>query len=309
MKISIIGAGAVGGFLGGKFALAQQDITFIARGQTLKALQQNGLSIQSFAGDYSIPSPIVTSDYSQISNSDLILICVKSYNTTELANTIKPFISDKTVVISVQNGIDNEIRLAEILGSDKILGSVIYVVADCPKPGFVRHISHGSLLLGELNGEITPRLKKIEELFVTSDIPVTLSNNIQRELWKKLMLNIAYNGFTTLLRRPLYDFFCLPEGLDCYYNVLKEIQLTAKHEGYIITDEEVNETFRISQFPQVIEAKSSTLQDLEAGKSLELEYLQGAVAKIARNNNIHIPICTMIYAVLKTLYPQESSVN
>lgn len=306
MKISIVGAGAVGGYLGGKLALAQNDVTFIARGRVLEAMQKNGLRIKSPLGDFQVQSPRVTSDIGQVSNSDIILICVKSYNTIDIAKSIKPFISDNTIIISVQNGIDNENRLSEIIGAEKIIGSVIYIVCDCPEPGLVNHISHESLLLGEINGEITPRLQEIEKLFTKSNISVILSPNIQRELWKKIMLNIAYNGFTTVLKRPLRSLFSIPEGLECYYNVLKEIQTTAKAEGYIITDEEVNETFRISQLPVVTDAKSSTLQDLEAGKALEIEYLQGAVVKTAKKHNIQIPICTMLYSILKTLYPQNT---
>lgn len=302
MKMSVLGTGAIGGYLGGKLANAQNDVVFIARDKTLEALKANGLQIQSYTGNFVIEKPQVTSDLNELKNSDIILLCVKSYSTREVADAIKPLLSDNNIIISVQNGIDNETILSEVLGTSKVIGAVIYISSSCPEPGIINHAARGNLILGELNGEITDRIQNIQKLFLNATIPTTISTNIQKELWKKLMLNVPFNGFSVLLKKPLKSYFEIPESLECFYDSLKEIQLIARYEGYNITDEEVEEIFNVSKSPKMVAAKSSTLQDLEAGKALEIESLQGSVIKIARKHNLNIPISKFLYSILKAIY-------
>jgi len=299
MKIVVLGTGAVGGYYGGRLAKAGNDVTFIARGKTLEALQSNGLEIKSYTGNFIIKNPKVTSDLAAVRNADLILFCVKSYSTSEIAKAIKPVIQDTAIIISMQNGIDNENILAATLGKEKILGSVVYITSCCPEPGLIKHTSSGKMILGELNGELTERLSKLEKLFLSSGIPISSSTNIKKELWKKLMLNMPFNGFTALTKKPLKAYFEIPDSLDCFYKSLKEVQLIAKHEGYNISDEEVDEVFSICKSEQTMNFKSSTLQDLEAGKPLEIDSLQGTVIKIAHKHNLDIPINKLLYTLLK----------
>lgn len=301
MKIAVLGTGAVGGFFGGKLANAKHDVTFIARGKTLEVLQSQGLRVKSYMGGFTIKNPKITSDLGTLRSADLILFCVKSYSTAEIAKILKEIISDKAVIISMQNGVDNEEILSEILGAEKIMGSVVYITSSCPEPGLIKHTSSGKVILGELNGVESDRLKRIEKMFLSSGIPTISTKNIKRELWKKLMLNIPFNGFTALTKKTLKNYLSIPESNDCFYRSLKEVQLIAKHEGYKITDEEVDEIFSVCKNEHSLNFKSSTLQDLEAGKPLEIESLQGAVIRIAQKHKLDTPINKLLYTLLKVM--------
>lgn len=299
MKIAVLGTGAVGGYYGGKLANAGCDVTFIARGKTLAALEEQGLDVKSYTGNFLIKKPKVTSELASLKDADLILFCVKSYSTLDIATAIKPVIKDNAIVISMQNGIDNERILSEVLGQDKILGAVVYITSSCPSPGVIKHTSSGKIYIGELGGQLSDRLKSIEKLFLSSGIPANASSDIKKELWKKLMLNMPFNGFTALTKKTLKTFFDIPEASEYFYKSLKEVQLIAKAEGIIITAAELDEIFAICKNEQAMNFKSSTLQDIEAGKPLEIDSLQGAVIRIANKHNIETPINKLLYILLK----------
>lgn len=302
MKIYVVGVGAVGGYFGGKLTKAGFDVTFVSRGQILEALQKNGLQIKSYTGDFVIKNPKVTDDFRELANADLILLCVKSYSTKEVAKTIKKFISDKAIIVSLQNGIENEDILAEILGKEKVIGSVVFITSSMPEPGLIKHTSYGKIMLGELNGEETERIKKIEKMFLDAGIPAGITPSIKKELWKKLMLNIPYNGFTSLVRGPLKHYFEIPEAQECFLRALKEVQTVARMEGYLLTDEDVENALKFTKADGFVNFKSSTLLDIEAGKPVEIEAMQGAVIKAAKKYNIDVPINKLIYALLKMSY-------
>lgn len=302
MKIAVLGTGAVGGYFGGKLAKAGNNVTFIARGATLEALKTKGLSIKSYTGDFVIKKPKVSANLADIKDAELILFCVKSYSTAEIAKAIKPILKDNVVIISMQNGIDNEDILAEILGKEKIIGSVVFITSSMPEPGVIKHTSYGKIKLGELNGQITDRIKKIEKLFLDSGVPASTSAEIKADLWSKLMLNVAYNGFTTLVGGPLKKYREVPEIQESFLAALKEVQLVARKEDHNVTDKAVENAIEFTKNEDFINFKSSTLLDAEAGKQLEIEALQGAVLKAARKHNLDIPINKLIYALLKMKY-------
>lgn len=302
MKIGIIGTGAVGGYFGAKLSQAGIDVTFIARGETLKQLQENGLKILSYKGDFKIEKPKATSDLKALKDTDIILLCVKSYSTKEIAKALKPHLSDKTIIISMQNGVENEEILGEILGKQNIIGSVVFITAGIESPGVIKHTGYGKVIFGELSGQISDRIREIERIFLGAGIPAGITTSIKTELWSKLMLNIPYNGFTALVRGPLENYQELPEAQECFLRALKEVQLVALHEGYKISDEAVENAVKFTKNEKFGTFKSSTLLDAEAGKQLEIEALQGAVIKAAKKHNLDIPINKLLYALLKMSY-------
>jgi len=302
MKICVVGVGAVGGYFGGKLAKAGLDVTFVSRGKTLEALQKEGLRIKSYTGDFTIKKPKLAHDFKTLFDADLILLCVKSYSTKEIAKALKKVISDKTVVVSLQNGIENEDILSEILGAEKIIGSVVFITSSMSEPGLIKHSSYGKIMLGELNGKETERVRKIEKMFLDAGVPAGITPSIKKELWKKLMLNIPYNGFTSLVRGPLKNYFEIPEAQECFLRALKEVQIVAQMEGYNLTDEDVENALKFTKTEGFTSFKSSTLLDIEAGKQVEIDALQGAVIKIARKYNIDVPVNKLLYALLKMSY-------
>lgn len=299
MKIAVLGTGAVGGYFGGKLANAKNDVCFIARGKTLEVLNEKGLVVKSYTGDFTIKKPKASSDLKAVTDADLILFCVKSYSTAEVAKAIKPLIKSNAIIVSMQNGIDNEDILSEILGKEKVLGSVIYITSSSPEPGLIKHTSYGKVTLGELNGKVSERAECIEKMFLSAGIPTNISPNIKKDLWKKLMLNVPFNGFSALTGKPLKVYFQIPDATDSYYRALKEVQLIALSEGYKISDQDVDEALAMSKTEQSLKFKSSTLQDLEAGKPLEIYSLHGAVMKIAKKHNLDVPVNKLLYTLLQ----------
>ena len=302
MKIGVIGTGAIGGYFGAKLAQAGLDVTFISRGTTLNILQTQGLKIKSYMGDFTIRKPKVAHSFNVLADTDIILLCVKSYNTREVAEALKSRISDKTIIISMQNGIENEDILAEVFGKEKSIGSVVYITASVPEPGIIKHTSYGKVIFGELNKEITHRIRDIEKVFLDAGVPCGLTSDIKTELWKKLMLNIPYNGFTALARGPLSNYHEIREAQECFLRALKEVQAVARAEGHNISDEDVADVLKFTKSEGFTTFKSSTLLDIESNKPLEIDSMQGAVIKAAEKHNLDIPVNKLIYALLKMSY-------
>ena len=160
MRIAVIGAGGVGGYFGGLLAKAGEDVVFVARGKHGEAIAENGLQIKSPNGDFSVKTA-VTSDPSEIGPVDLILFCVKGYDTTQAAELIKPIVSKETTVISLQNGVEKEEILSRILGEDHIMGGLCTLSAYIEAPGVVKHLALERLAFGELDGSESDRGKRI----------------------------------------------------------------------------------------------------------------------------------------------------
>lgn len=302
MKIGIIGIGAVGGYFGAKLAKAGQDVTFIGKEKTVEYIQKNGLKIKSYKGDFEIKKPKIAHPFEAIKDVDIILFCVKSYHTKLLAEALKPRISDNAIIVSLQNGVENEKVLSEVFGEDRVIGSVVYVSASVPKLGTIKHTGYGKVVFGELNGEMTPRLRELEKIFRDSEIPVGLTNDINKDLWKKLILNISYNGFTAIINSSLEKYPQILEAQECFYQLMKEAQLVANKEGIKIMDKDVDDLMKVTKSSSFTSFKTSTLQDIEQGKPLEIDDMQGIIIKTAQKHNIEVPMNKLLYSLLKLKY-------
>ncbi len=297
--IGIIGTGAVGGYFGAKLVDAGFDVTFIATENSAKIIEKEGFYISSPEGDIEIKKPVVHSDLNKLKDVDVILLCTKSYDTEKIATELKDIITDSTIVISMQNGIENEEILASILGSKNIIAASIYLSAASLRAGEITHAGSGKIILGELNKEITPRLKNLEKMFRSASIPTKTSEYLIKDMWVKLIVNSAYNGITALIGKSLKDINKVPEAKSAYYNILKEGQTIANTEGIEISEEEINKIYSMLDQEVFINFKSSTLQDLEKHKPLEIDAIQGTLIKIAKKHNINAPLNNFIYGLLK----------
>ena len=302
MKIGVIGIGAVGGYFGAKLANAGADVTFIGREKTVEYIEKNGIKVKSFKGDFEIKKPKIAHPFEAIKDVDIILFCVKSYHTKKLAEALKKRISDKAVIISMQNGVENEKVLADIFGAQRVIGAVVYVSAAVPKPGIIKHSAYGKFVLGELSGEITPRLRKIEKFFLDHGIPVGVTDDINKALWKKLILNISYNGFTSIINNALIKYPEIPEAKECFYEVMNEAKTIANKEGINITEEDLQDLMKVTESRGFSTFKTSTLQDIEAGKQLEIDDMQGIIIKTAQKHNVDVPMNKLLYSLLKLKY-------
>lgn len=299
MKIGIIGTGAVGGYFGAKLIKAGYHVIFIGSHESTEIIKQQGLYINSRQGDIKIDNPNIYYDFEEIKDADIILLCTKAYNTLGIAKALKNKISDKPIIISLQNGVENEMILASIFGEKRIIAASIYLSAASISPGIIDHAGSGKIILGELNQEITPRLKELEQLFLKANIPTSTSNNLIKDMWKKLIINSAYNGFTALIGKSLKDINSVEEARQSYFDVLKEGQMIANAEGINISNEEIEQVFGMLNQEVFITFKSSTLQDLEKHKPLEIDSIQGAIIKTAEKHGIKAPLNNLVYSLLK----------
>lgn len=299
MKIAVIGTGAVGGYYGAKLVQAGHDVTFITTEKSSEIIKEKGLYVKSVNGDIDIKNPKVSSAIEAIKDTDIILLCTKSYHTEEIAKNIKEKVNENAIVISLQNGVENEQILASFLGKERVIGSSIFIFSESPKAGYLVHSGSGTIILGELNGETTDRIQNLEKMFNEADIPAKISTNIIRDLWKKLFVNAAYNGFTAIIGDSLKDIQKIPEAKQAYYNILKECQMVANAEGMEIEDSEVDKIIERFNQDNFMNVKSSTLQDIEKGKPVEIDAIQGAVIRIAKKHGLKAPLNNLIYSLIK----------
>lgn len=296
MKIAIMGAGAVGSYFGGLLAKAGLDVTFIARGTHLKALQSQGLRIKSYKGDFSLPVK-ATSNPEEVGEADLVLFCVKAYHTEEATCLSIPMVGPKTAIISLQNGVDNEERIASIVGPEKVMGGVAYVGVRIAEPGLVEHSMVGRIVFGELDGAISERARYFERVFVEAGVPAQATAQIREVLWSKLAWNAAFNAISALTRTTIQEILESPYLQDLSRQAIYEVAAVAKAQGISLKNEDLEKGLKLP--PHGGDFKTSMLQDLEAGKALELEELNGVVINKGRALGIPTPYNFTLYALLK----------
>src|SRR5215203_746163 len=204
MRIAVVGAGGTGGYFGGLLARAGQDVTFIARGAHLEALRTRGLTVESkLAGTFTV-SVQATDAPSEVAPVDLILFCVKTYDTNTAAESIRPLIEPDTMLISLQNGIDNAERIARAAGYTSRLGAVAYVVSAIKAPGVVAQTAGpGKIILGELSGGASARTERLRDVLQRARIMVEVHPDIRVILWQKFLFICAFSGVTAVTRLPI----------------------------------------------------------------------------------------------------------
>jgi 2-dehydropantoate 2-reductase len=297
MKIAIFGSGGVGGYFGGRLAAAGEDVTFIARGAHLLALQQNGLEIESPLGDARIAKVQATDRPQAIGPVDVVLLTVKLYDVDAAAATLAPLIGPDTVVITLQNGVDAVDMVAKHVGADHVAGGAAYIVAVIDKPGHIRHTTAQQLVFGERDGRRSERLVAFEEAGIRAGFQAKASTSIESDLWVKFIRLATWSGLTAATRSPLGVLRENPETLEMMVAAIKEVIAVAEARGVALPSDIMDTTMALMMgFPH--NSKSSQLEDLERGRRLELPWLSGAVVRIGREVGVPTPIHQFINAVL-----------
>ena len=299
MKILVMGAGAVGAYFGARLRASGEDIVLCARGENLRAIREGGLDITSFRGNLRI-DVTATETPSEFAPYDLILFCVKAYDTDAAAQAISGCLNPGGAILTLQNGVENEAKLVAIFGRDAVMGGNARVGVEMVAPGKIVHISTGSIDFGELDGRQTDRVKTIAEMFQRAGVLGQVSTDIMTARWDKLIWNGALNTVTTLTRRRVGEILDDPDGLKLLRTIMQEIVTVARAEGAKISDDRIDAYIAHSQ-KNLRELKTSTQQDLERGKALEYEALSGAVVRAARRHGISVPAIETIYTLLRLL--------
>ncbi len=299
MRIAIMGTGAVGGYFGAKLAAAGDELAFIARGRHLQALRTNGLRVTSQYGNLQIDNAQFTDDTATIGKVDLILFCVKSYDTETAAEQIRPLVNDRTLILSLQNGIDNPEKLARVYHPEQVLPAVVYVGAQLTAPGVVTHANGGRIIFGQIDGGVSESSKSLRQILSNAGIPCEISADIQKIQWTKLLWNAPFCAISCLahanVKQIVESESLTALALDC----MAEVQTAARTRNIELRREQFDE---IMTFSRTLGAfKPSMLQDLEAGKPLEYQAFNGIVVQMLRRVGTPAPINQVFYATLKFL--------
>jgi 2-dehydropantoate 2-reductase len=305
MKVGVVGAGGVGGHYGGRLALAGAEVGLIARGAHLAAIRERGLGIRADDGDFTV-CVAASEDPAEIGLCDAVLFCVKSYDTDQAAALLGPLLKPETGVVSLQNGVDNEEKIAARIGPEHVLGGVSFILAHIAEPGVVEQVgSVRRVIFGELDGSRSERVTRLLTEFRRAEIDSDLADDIRVVLWDKFAYLCALAGLTAVTRLPIDELLAVPETRKLFREIVREVSLVARAEGVELADDIVEqktafaETLGPSSF-------SSLHHDLVTGHRLELDALHGELTRRAARRGVHVPVSEMIYSLLR---PWELELN
>jgi 2-dehydropantoate 2-reductase len=301
MRIVIFGTGALGGFFGARLARAGASVTFIARGETLRALRSNGLRVESqLLGDIFLPRVAATDDPAAAGTAGLVLLTVKGYDLAATAASLAPLIGAGTAVLPLLNGVEIAERMGAVLGMAHMLGGLTYVAAGMTAPGVIRHSANDGITLGAPPGGASDRVEPARAALAQAGIPVTVSGDIVRDTWAKAVLFAGTGGVLAVARATFGAVLRDPDLREMFTAALGEAAAVARRRGVALPPDIVEQGLRVADaFPP--EAKSSMLRDVEAGRPLELEPMHGAIVRLGRELGVPTPACAFIYAALKPL--------
>ena len=295
-KTAVVGAGAVGGYFGGMLARAGVPVLMIGRPAFVDSVQKNGLLLDTLSFKETVRVE-ASSDLGAARGAEVVLFCVKTIDTVSTARALKPLISPGALVLSMQNGVDNAEQMCTAAGIDA-LSSVVYVAASVPEPGHIKHVGRGDLVIGSHDA----RTERIAKLFEAAGVPCRLSENIQGELWVKLVWNCALNAISALGRAKYGQISASEDARRVVQDVVQEVFAVARAAKIRLPGLETPEAafagaMKIAS--QMSGALSSTGQDLLRGKRTEIDSLNGYIARRGSELGVPTPVNHALYALVK----------
>jgi len=297
MKIAIIGSGGVGGYFGTKLAKAGYDVTFLARGAHLRAIQNKGLVIKSIDGDFKLANVNATDKIKEIDPVDLVIIGVKAWQVKEIAGDLGSILKENAMVLPLQNGVMAADDLKTKIDKKHIIGGLCRIIAKIESPGVISHLGiEPAIVFGELNHSKSERIQALKKVFDKVEINSRISENIQIDLWKKFMF-ICSGGLLAVTRSTYGELRELPETNQMFHSIFKEIYQVAIKIGIELNPEIIQKTL---DFIQTLpyDSTASMARDIWEGKPSEIEYQNGAVVKLAAKYDLDVPVNRFIYRCL-----------
>jgi 2-dehydropantoate 2-reductase len=295
MRIFVIGSGGVGGYFGGVLAKAGHDVTFLARGDNYIAMRNGTLLVKSVEGDFTINPVKVIESISEIALPDLILFCVKTYDTELAARELAKVITRKTMVITFQNGVDNDLQIKKFITTAPVFPGVAYIISQKSAPGIIEQTGGlKRLIFGDRERRSIPRLKKVEKIMKDSGIDAVLSDDIEREIWKKFMFICPFSGMTAMYRKTIGEILENPRTRKEYEECLKETIAVARSLKVPVA-EDAFETAMKTSLNTNPASKSSLLIDIQNERKNEIETLNGTLVRLAHEQGIPVPVNEKIY--------------
>ncbi|TRO67155.1 ketopantoate reductase family protein [Christiangramia sabulilitoris] len=301
MEILVYGIGGVGGYFGGKLANAGFNVSMIARGEHLKAIQKHGLEVESIKGNFKVKPKMATSDVSEVSKPDLIILGIKSWQIPAVAAKLKPIIGENTIVLPLQNGADNYEKLIEILPRENVLAGLCFIVSFLEEPGKIKHASYEpKIVFGEADNSQSDRVLKIGDMLDEAGIENNIPENIQLEIWKKFLFICTVSGIGGLTRVPIDKIRDSKYLNEMMRNSAKEIIEVGKAKGVHLTAKHLEMVFEIIN-SQPEGTTASTQRDIMNGKPSELENFNGFIVKEGERLGFKTPVNRYIYECLKPM--------
>ena len=297
MKIAVMGTGSLGGYFGGQMAHAGLDVTFIARGRHMEAIRENGLQVNSPGNDFLIKPAKVTDNPAEVGPVDLILFAVKAYDAAPAANRMRPMVGAQTAILPVLNGIYHIDQLSEILGREHVLGGMAACGAHVVAPGVIQHTTLNTITFGELEGGTSERCEKIQAALAPSGIQLVVSPDVMQSMWLKLA-NLSGLGVCSAARGSFFVIRSTPELLELVRRAAAET-VNLAHARHIALSDTLPDQLVTILKNAASDFKPSMLVDLEHGRRLEIESLNGAVSHMGKELGVLTPVNAYIYACLK----------
>jgi 2-dehydropantoate 2-reductase len=295
-KIAVVGAGAVGGYFGGMLARVGAPVLMIGRAPFVAAVKKSGLLLDTVQFKESVRVEASTK-LEAARGADIILFCVKTTDTCATARALKPVVTPQTVVVSMQNGVDNAEQIRAVSGIDAI-SAVVYVAASVPEPGQVKHAGRGDLVVGPRDS----RTERFAAVFEKAGVPCRITDNIEGELWTKLIWNCALNAVSALGRARYGPIAASPDAWRVVETAVYEV-LAVAHAAHIqppgLEDPKAALAGALKIATQMSGALSSTGQDLERGKRTEIDSLNGYIARRGAKLGVPTPVNQALYALVK----------
>ncbi|WP_456436424.1 ketopantoate reductase family protein [Thermovibrio ammonificans] len=303
MRFVIYGAGGVGSLYGGLLARGGKEVVFIGRGEHLKAMKGKGLTVKSFKyGTFTVKESDkvkFVSSPEEAGKADVVLVCVKSYDTEKVAPHIPQMLKENSVVVSVQNGIENEEILAKFVGKERVLGATAFVGTYVERPGVVVHEAAGLLEIGELSGKPSERVERLVEELRSCGIEARASKDINYTLWKKLVWNVAFNPYSVITGATVGELLENPLTFEVLKKLMEECYKVAESYGVRLKPKIMENYLKSS--PDLKNYKTSMLLDFEKGKPIEIEGITGALIRKAQAKGVEVPFNRCVYATVKFL--------
>lgn len=319
MKITVVGAGAIGGYLGARLALAGEEVTFIARNRNLAAINANGFRLQNENSEWQHATTVrAVQHMHEAGPQDVVLLTLKAHQVRDVVPQLRELFGPSTLLVTMINGVpwwyfqklagahegqpvrcvDPDGQIAAHIEPERIIGSVVYPAAELLEPGVVRVIEGNRFTLGELDGSRSERIEALSHTFIRAGFKSPVARDIRAELWIKLWGNLSFNPISALTHATLQDICRFPLTRELAARMMSEAQAVAEKLGVQF---KISLDKRIAGAESVGAHKTSMLQDVEHGRALELEALVGAVVELGSITGTPTPTIEAIYAVTSLL--------
>jgi 2-dehydropantoate 2-reductase len=303
VRILVHGAGAVGGYFGALLARGGHDVWLVARGENLTALRARGLTIELPDREPLHVHPVrAVADPSEAPASEIVLVCVKSHDTAAAARALRPVVGADTVVLSLQNGIENEEILAQVLGRPPLLVALTRIGVELVAPATVRYSGRGTIVFGEPDGRETARTRRVAEALAAAGVPHEVRRDILVAAWEKLAWNAGFNAVTALTRTTVAEALALPATRELIVAAMEEVDAVATATGIPVRRWRTAAVLEDSR-TGLPDFQTSMLQDVVRGRRLEHDAINGAVVRAAARSGVPVPMNRTLLALLSRLDP------